>query len=327
MIDNISFPSEGSTIFSLCWIHKKHPGFFYTRLDTDSSHQQIVCFHQIGTTQNNDIIIYTCQGDAYNDMLPSLAPIITVSYNDDYLIVELFVESDSFSRSAYSGKGNKLVIIDVSHFDGQDKNSLGDVYVIVDSVSNRWEYINNDGEEFLFRTNYLSEGFRMVKYLLGDRFLNDLVEYIPMDSKKMVMEEAYMAAQTVLVLKCFNSLNGAHVVLLYDLCESGGILRGPLESVASLPHPPFGVIGALNCSYFSNDIFYGFSSFSEPSSIYRAVVRRHAEDQDIELSFDQVVSVIIVCLLNFFVYWFDPFLYLFLSGLFVWKVRSRVPLL
>jgi protease II len=302
MIDNISLPSEGSTILSLCWIHKHHPGFFYTRLDTDSNHQQIVCFHQIGTTQNNDIIIYTSQGDTYNEMLQSLAPIITVTYNDDYLVVELFVESDSFSRSAYSRKGNVLVIIDISHFDGQDNNSLGDVFVIVDSVSNRWEYINNDGEEFLFRTNYLSEGFRMVKSFLGEKmtsetFLNDLVEYIPSDCKKMVMEEAYMAAQTVLVLKYFNSLNGAHEVLFYDLRDLGGILRGPLESVASLPHPPFGVIGALNCSYFSNDIFYGFSSFSEPSSIYRAVVRRHTEDQDIELSFDQVAVIIV--LLNF----------------------------
>lgn len=104
MIDNISLPAEGSSIFSLCWLHKHHTGFFYTRLDADSDqkYQQIICFHQIGTTQNNDIVIYTGQGDAYdNMMLPSLTPIITVTYNDDYLIIELFVESDSFSRSAY----------------------------------------------------------------------------------------------------------------------------------------------------------------------------------------------------------------------------------
>jgi prolyl oligopeptidase PreP (S9A serine peptidase family) len=63
-----------------------------------------------------------------------------------------------------------------------------------------------------------------------------------------------------------------------------------LLPVASLPHPPLGSISGPTCSFTSCDVFYRFSSFSEPCSVYRASIRRHETDRDIELSFDQVYS-------------------------------------
>ena len=40
--------------------------------------------------------------------------------------------------------------------------------------------------------------------------------------------------------------------------------------MAALPHPPLGTISGPYCSTKSYDIFYRFSSYSEPCSIYRA---------------------------------------------------------
>ena len=84
---------------------------------------------------------------------------------------------------------------------------------------------------------------------------------------------------TELYGRCLDELN-TREVCLYP----------PLLPLATLPHPPHGAISGPTCSAYSNDIFYRFTNFSEPCSIYRTVVQRRLTDNSVELAFDQVYS-------------------------------------
>lgn len=78
-------------------------------------------------------------------------------------------------------------------------------------------------------------------------------------------------------------------MLLYDLTQN--LVQESQIPVADLPHPLYGTISGPNCNFYSSEIFYQFSSFSDPSSVYRAVVDRDPFNGSIEISFHQVNSI------------------------------------
>ena len=130
--------------FTISWMKKADIGFFYTRRsipkecsDTDSEIQQIICFHKIGNTQSKDVIVHSCEKEydiSLGTILHPACPIVAVSNDDNYLIIELFEEEDS---SKHSEMGNKIFVLDISTFDFQNVLSLGAVTKLVDSYSHR----------------------------------------------------------------------------------------------------------------------------------------------------------------------------------------------
>jgi protease II len=112
------------------------------------------------------------------------------------------------------------------------------------------------------------------------------LDWIPQRLDGDYLESASIAAHTVLVLKYLK--NCSHEVLLYDLTQN--LVQESQIPVADLPHPPFGTIIGPHCNFYSSEIFYQYSSFSDPSSVYRAVVQRDPFNGSIEISFHQVNS-------------------------------------
>lgn len=54
-----------------------------------------------------------------------------------------------------------------------------------------------------------------------------------------------------------------------------------------------GTITGPNCSFYSAQILYRCSDFSDPGSIYRAVINRDMFSGSIEIIFDQLSSVMV----------------------------------
>jgi protease II len=121
------------------------------------------------------------------------------------------------------------------------------------------------------------------------KFINawkQCLDWIPQRLDGDYLESATIAAHTVLVLKYLK--NSSHEVLLYDLTQN--LVQESQIPVADLPHPPHGTINGPNCNFYSQEIFYQYISFNDPSSIYRAVVDRDPFNGSIEISFHQVNS-------------------------------------
>ena len=135
---------------------------------------------------------------------------------------------------------------------------------------------------------------------------SNLREWIPKASDGSILVQASIAQHTVLVLTYFK--DNTHDILLYDLAQlstresdsssiagdyymasssgGGGGSSTGVRPVATLPHPPCGSITSVTCDFSSPHIFYRYSSFDDPGSIWHALVSRDSYNGSIEISFD-----------------------------------------
>eukprot|EP01034_Spumella_vulgaris_P025888 gene25888-32395_t len=306
-------------------------GFFYTTMhphvvtlsaegendEDDISTPKVVSrvmFHKLGTLQRDDLVVYEHVSAACNKQ--ALSTIITS--DGHYLMIEIYKsKGDINSNSSYRlvsaehtslrSAGNKVYYFDLTKFDGKLVKSLGTFFKLVDTFSYRFQYISNIEEDFWFRTNYKAPNFRVVRISLPEYHVNYTAPTEAYDFKLLMswkaaldwipervkdggfLETAGIAAHTVLVLKYL--INGVHEVLLYDLTST---LQDESQiPVADLPHPPYGTISGPNCNFYSSEIFYHYSDLSDPGSIYRAIIKRDVCTGSIEISFDQLNSIVI----------------------------------
>jgi hypothetical protein len=136
--------------------------------------------------------------------------------------------------------------------------------------------------------------FKSLKCLhitLGFSFvLDNTIVWIPADSKK-ILQYAGIAGHTVLVLKYLQLGGSTNDIYIYDFANTlEDSEHQPLDismSFVSLPHPANGTISTPSCSFFSSDIFYKCSGFSDTGSIFRAILKRESFQGSISMSFDQ----------------------------------------
>jgi Prolyl oligopeptidase, N-terminal beta-propeller domain len=118
--------------FSLAWM-KNPKGFFFTR-------NRSVYYHLLGTSETLDILVYNCRAEKDDnsglEVYPS-TPAVTVASDGSYLVIEIFEECDSFSRSPHCDRGNKVVLLDITCFNSEEKWILGAPIESVDTYTNR----------------------------------------------------------------------------------------------------------------------------------------------------------------------------------------------
>lgn len=285
-----------------------------------------VYFHALGTTQFDDVIVRESIEDNvyYLHITPDTRYLVIEVFQTKHIERILKREVAPNYGDVTNSFGNKVYYIDISEIKMyykefrlyMDQNISGThtgvscqmaCVKLIDSFDYRFQYITSIEIDFWFRTNYGAPKFRVILVTLPEitsshlgilnlskplvdiaipvKFILDSVntkEWIPMAKDGGILVCGMIAAHTVLVLKYLRE--NSHEILIFDLSQS--VDGTPAAPVAELPHPPYGTIATISCSFYSFDIFYKFNNFSDAGSIWRAIITRDSMSGSIEISFD-----------------------------------------
>ncbi|TPX57531.1 hypothetical protein PhCBS80983_g03787 [Powellomyces hirtus] len=244
-------PLEWAKFTSLEWTHDDK-GFFYNRFpkpasktddkgtETDANKDAELCYHKLGTPQGQDVVIY--KPDDPNHMLG-----FEVSDDGNYLVMNLCRSCDP-ERTLY--------IMDISN--NKEITPTNKIIKVVDDFIAEWDYITNEGSVFWLQTTLKAPKRRIVKYDLNDP-AKGFVEVIPESDD--VLTSSRVVDNDKLITVYLHDVK--HVARLHDL-KTGKSLE-PKE----LPLPLGPIIGSISGRKEDKEIFYSFSSFITPGSIYR----------------------------------------------------------
>ncbi|KAJ3186931.1 hypothetical protein HDU85_006968 [Gaertneriomyces sp. JEL0708] len=251
-------PIQWAKFTGIHWTHDDK-GFFYTRFpnpgttsdkagtETDSNKNAMLCYHRLGTSQAEDIVIHK---DPEN---PEHLFSAQVSDDGKYVII-------STTRSC--DPEVKIYIVELEkEFARNGKNEITqapEVLKIVDDFIAEFSYVTNEGPVFWFETALQAPKRRIVKYDLTKP--NDgFVEVIPESEDVLALNNVVDGDKLVLVYLH----DVKHVARLYDLRT--GVPLTPKE----LPLPIGSIIGSMAGRKEDTEVFYSFSSFTTPGSIIR----------------------------------------------------------
>lgn len=245
-------PLEWVKFTSLSWTHDDK-GFFYTRYpkpkdledekagtETDSNTNSSIYYHYLNTNQDKDQLCFSIPQD------PKHMPGLVVSFDGKYVIVTISESCDPC---------NKLYIASLDKFDGSDASLT--FTRIVDEFKAEFSYITNDDSVFWFVTTLDAPRKRIVKYDLKHPELG-FQTVIP--ESKDVLDEVNIADNDKLILVYLSDVK--HIVKIHSL-YTGQELQARLEL------PVGSMIQSLRSKRSVSEIFYSFSSFTSPGTIYR----------------------------------------------------------
>jgi prolyl oligopeptidase len=248
-------------------------------LHTNSFYRSTISEHASSSSIGNKVYYFDLSKfDAKNSITLGYCYkfIDTFAYRFDYISN---IEEDFWFRTNFKAVNFRVVRITLPDFSINTNNLNEDEQT---EMSTRLFNISRDYND---STQTLTVSIDSINFKFLHAWKNCL-DWIPQRLDGDYLESATIAAHTVLVLKYLK--NSSHEVLLYDLTQN--LVQESQIPVADLPHPPFGTISGPNCNFYSSEIFYQYTSFSDPSSVYRAVVERDAFNGSIEISFHQVNS-------------------------------------
>ena len=220
---------------------KNADGFFYSRYDepkgetalTGANYFQKLYFHKLGTDQASDTLVYERKdqkewgfgGDVTDD--------------GRYLVVTIWQGTEPKNRTYYK--------------DLKDPNAK--VTPLLDDFDAEYEFIDNDGPVFWFRTDNGAPRYRVIAV--------DIRKPAKANWKTVVAETGDTLDGINVVNNKFvaNYLHDAHtVVKVYSL-------KGKLEQEIALPG--IGTAGGFGGKRGDKETFYSYTSFNTPTTIYR----------------------------------------------------------
>jgi len=229
-------------------------GFFYSRYPAppaggaplrDKTVGQQLAYHRIGDPQSKDEVIW----EAGND--PELYVNSEVSDDGEYLII--YINKGTDPR-------NKLYIKDLRNPGSPQIDNP--IVRLIDDADASYTFIDNWREMFFIHTDLMAPKGRVV--------LVDVARETRRFWRTIVQEDRDKLESVQLIggeLVC-NYLHDAHsVVKFYTL--SGG-------ASGELTLPALGTVSAITGRPDDEEMFYSFTSFLQPTSIYRFDVKRKA---------------------------------------------------
>lgn len=240
------FPEELKWVkFSEISWTKDSRGFFYSRYPEPPTSQalsakldtQSLYYHRIGTPQNTDRLVFS-RAD-----LPDWLVRGSVSDDGRYLFVTL-VHGDATTNELFYAKL------------GDPQQPLERAELTPLFIKNDYEYtpISVDGDTLYLQTTRAASRRQIASISLSN----------PADSWHAVIPEAANVIETALrtgeVLAVQYSVDAHSEVKLFDL---HGIPQGDLKL------PGIGTVRGLSGNQGSNEMYYGYTSFLSPASVYR----------------------------------------------------------
>lgn len=222
------------------WTHD-HQGFFYSRYDEpnektkleDVNYYQKLYYHQLGTPQSEDILIYHRPEQKEWGFGGS------VTEDGKYLIISVWLGTDSKNLVFYK---------DLT-------NPQGEVIELINKFEADYSFIGNDDNVFYFRTDLNAPKGKVIAIDIQNPTLGNWPEIIP---------------QTVETLESVSILNNQFVAdYLQDAHSQIKIfdLQGNLITEVELPG--IGSASGFSGKRHDTETFYSFTSFTTPGTIYR----------------------------------------------------------
>ncbi|MFQ5629886.1 MAG: prolyl oligopeptidase family protein, partial [bacterium] len=220
---------------------KSGRGFFYSRYDKpkegDAYEQmnknQKLYYHKLGTKQDDDVLIYERPDD------PDLGFAASVTDDGQYLAISVWKGTDRRNRFYY--------------LDTQDENP--EVVRLLDDFDASYQFVGNTGREFYFITDLDAPNKRLIAIDIAEPERDVWVELIP-ESKA--------------VLQWVTIINNQFVVNALDDVKSRLTIHELDGSfVKEIALPAIGSVGGLSGEREDREMFYAFTSFTYPTTIFR----------------------------------------------------------
>ena len=225
---------------SASWTHD-HQGFFYSRYDEpnektkleDVNYYQKLYYHQLGTPQSADILIYH-RPDEKEWVFGG-----SVTEDGKYLIISIWLGTDSKNLVFYK---------DITNPNSQ-------VIELINQFEADYSFIDNDDHLFYFRTDLNAPKGRI----------------IAIDTKKPTSENwQEIIPQTLEKLESVSILNNQFVAdYLQDAHSQIKIFDLQGNFIREVELPGIGSAGGFAGKRHDTETFYNFTSFTTPVSIYR----------------------------------------------------------
>ncbi|MDD1422033.1 prolyl oligopeptidase family serine peptidase [Dolichospermum sp. ST_sed1] len=225
---------------SASWTHD-HQGFFYSRYDEpnektkleDVNYYQKLYYHQLGTPQSADILIYHRPDEKEWGFGGS------VTEDGKYLIISIWLGTDSKNLVFYK---------DITNPNSQ-------VIELINQFEADYSFIDNDDHLFYFRTDLNAPKGRI----------------IAIDTKKPTSENwQEIIPQTLEKLESVSILNNQFVAdYLQDAHSQIKIFDLQGNFIREVELPGIGSAGGFAGKRHDTETFYNFTSFTTPVSIYR----------------------------------------------------------
>ena len=222
------------------WTHD-HQGFFYSRYDEpnektkleDVNYYQKLYYHQLGTPQSADILIYHRPDEKEWGFTGN------VTEDGKYLIISIWLGTDSKNLVFYKDLTNQ--------------NS--EVIELINQFSANYSFIDNDDHVFYFRTDFNSPKGRV----------------IAIDTRKPTPENwQEIIPQAVETLESVSVLNNQFVAdYLQDAHSQIKIFNLKGNFIREVELPGIGAASGFSGKRYDTETFYSFTSFTTPGTIYR----------------------------------------------------------
>ncbi|HXQ29071.1 MAG TPA: prolyl oligopeptidase family serine peptidase [Gemmatimonadales bacterium] len=232
------------------WTHD-HAGFFYSRYPESvdplaPTRFQKLYYHRLGTPQDADVLVYERPDE------PDWGFGGAVTDDGRYLIITVWVGTDRRTRVYYTDLGDPSA------------PKVGPVVRLLDAFDASYGFIGNDGPVFYFLTDHEAPRRRVVAIDIRTPDRAQWRELVPQGPD--VLDHAQFVHDTLVV----HALRDAHSVLRLH--------RATGEYLRDLPLPALGTVSALGGERRDTELFYSFTSFLHPTTIFRYDFRTGASE-------------------------------------------------
>ena len=224
-------------------------GFFYSRFPEPTEGQRLrganlhhkVYYHAVGTPQGEDRLVFETPAE------PEWRMYSGVSEDGRYAIISI----------GKSGPHNRVFYIDLK--DPQRPALDGKVVKLIDAFEASYDFLGNDGPVFYFHTDLDAPRGRVIAIDTRDPDRSKWRTILPESEDKL---EGVTLVGDQLVTEYLH--NAYSQVRIYGL---DGKLRNELKL------PTMGSIGGLRARRTDDELFYSFTSYLHPPTIYRYDVK------------------------------------------------------
>lgn len=218
-----------------------HQGFFYSRYDEpnektkleDVNYYQKLYYHQLGTPQSQDILIYHRLDEKEWGFAGN------VTEDGKYLIISIWLGTDSKNLVFYK---------DLT-------NSQSEVIELINKFEADYSFIGNDDNVFYFRTDLNAPKGKVIAIDIQKARIENWREIIPQSVETLegvsILNNQFVA----------DYLQDAHSqIKIFDL--QGNLIR-------EVELPGIGSASGFSGKRDDTETFYSFTSFTTPGTIYR----------------------------------------------------------